>query len=301
MRRELSTTTKRLALNLAYVLPMAGALGVPPALAAPDQDVALSMANRTTVQGAKSASVEVRVPSEATLSAVWGDDNPDLHVDGTGLMPGIVLVKDVPDRSGPYLVAVRAPRDSLCDGSDCPLAEVVRAPGFDEDARGYVIPSGRYILYLLAYGSPVSVTLTLDGLEGNRTIEPDGPAHLSGYEMRPRLAVPGQSLYWDGAYRDMDGPGMLLLYSTIVSRYVLNTDEEHCVYDGEPAAPTAYVPTCPGASRANFSWTWAGDQTWRSQTISLDEVQEAHGLARWYVATHPVEHSTAVALWLTYA
>jgi len=302
----LSTRARSLALALLLgFASLAVALPEPIAAASSSASDRVILGETNTIRGSKARSIEVSVPTDATVS--WTvHANPDLVVDGAGVFPGVVLAADTPRRYGPLLIAGRAPADALCSGADCPDTEYVVSTMEVSPTQppAYIIPRGDYILYLLAYGSPVSVTLTLHGLAGTTEIEPFGPAHLASHLMNPRLAIPAQAAYWDGRFRDMETPGLVFVWSAIVSSYVLNDHMEHCFYSEAPPPPTAHLPTCRGADWSNsFGWTKVDTTSLRHEmtTLAYPVSGEGAGVGYWHVATNPVERTTAFALWLTFA
>ncbi|MGH2712167.1 MAG: hypothetical protein ACRDH9_13330 [Actinomycetota bacterium] len=228
--------------------------------------------------------------------------NPDVQIEGQGLFPGFALVRDASIGDSPALVAGRAPVDALCSGEDClPTEYVISTFPEDSQTESYLIPKGSYSLFLLAFGSPVSVAFTLHGLEGSRNLALTEAAHASSYRMSPEVVIPTEPLYWDGTFREMDGPGLIFTWSAIVSRYLVNDEMAHCYYDEEPDPPIAYVPTCPGGSSVAFSETWVGAPVFRHQMFGfMQTAGGGNGVSYWHLATHPVEKTTAFAVWLTY-
>lgn len=159
------------------------------------------IAGRTTASGSMTSVMRVDVPASATVT--WlPSDNPDVIVEGEGRFVGVVLTSDAPTLDGPTLVAGRIPMDAVCwPGRGCPVGPVVSVQArqmIDWNAGIIRVPAGRYLLYLIADGSPVSVTLQLRGLSGSIDLAPSDPAPIRMVSWSPEAPITAsQSVLWD--------------------------------------------------------------------------------------------------------
>ncbi|HEX2057445.1 MAG TPA: hypothetical protein VHI71_03670 [Actinomycetota bacterium] len=114
------------------------------------------------------------------------------------------------------------------------------------------LPSGNYILYVIADGTPVTVTFRFEGLTGPATNVPlTHPA--DGAIMLPRVRAsigPTRSVYSFGEEVDFSGPsGVAIPLLRFRTGQAFSNRREVCYYLGGPKVPDplAYGPRCPAA------------------------------------------------------
>jgi hypothetical protein len=272
---------------LVLVLPALLAAGAPVA-AAP---AAPALARTTTIRGTRTAYVDVRLPRAATVRTPFGP-SPDIAVSGAGRFVGVALVGTeartrqttlfggrLPDAAGTRFLLPIAPYPAVGGGS----FEVFKTYG---DTA--TLPAGKYRLYLLTDGRPVTVTLRLAGLAGTAALAPRRPAP---YQLAFPAARPAggngltTNVYSAGA--TFDPPSAALLFHAlwvdtsahVAGQYFL------CHREGPGGIePLDHGPGCPEAQQMDFT----NDRT---PTTEPDGKLHLHG----YAPVPDVEH--ALGFW----
>jgi hypothetical protein len=100
-------------------------------------------------------------------------------------------------------------------------------------------------MYLLAVGGPVTATLRLPELTGERRFVPDHVNRVTAAPL-PRVdAVPTPNLAVFGGVGQLTTEGMTLVASLAYNQARVATQFETCHYVGEPQHEYAWYPTCP--------------------------------------------------------
>lgn len=145
------------------------------------------------------------------------------------------------------------PDDVLCHQTECPPPPVELMAYEDDgewtgDTTSAEIPAGTYVLHLIADDSQTSVEVRLVGLSGQVDLVPDEPYPLTIQTLHPRVVTePSQSVFWDGGFRSMQGPGMILQHMWLIEEPNWFAQWSGCKYSEEPTGPLAYAPPCHGA------------------------------------------------------
>jgi hypothetical protein len=190
----------------------------------------------TKVSAATTSMVRINLTRPATLA----DDG--ITVTGTGRVVGAALMEG---QSGVGNGIVQA-GTSPAYGAD----NLGGRLGFSADSSGTHLPAGVYRLYVLADGSPVTVTIRFGGLpSGTVTLTPSA---ISGYRvhdipMRPSSEVGGNVLA-GAVSAPMQRTGIMLrvvhLFPVEPTVGALNT----CVWTGIAPPEASTRPGCPGGA-----------------------------------------------------
>lgn len=219
-----------------------------------------------TLVGDGSAVTRVHIPEGVSLDFRMRADGQlrALDVQGSGRLVGVYLLQIAEPAAADWHLALRLPQPASA------IKVVQSSPG------GCVtcdVKAGEYLMYLIADGDPVSVTLRFDGLDGTVALcEPefcdtqevaDGMAHtLTATESTITTPKPTTDISQDGliAFRSaadsaqLRATGMLvnLGYGAatsgpppVPSAPASAVDHGLCTYGGPPP-PTGVQPYCPG-------------------------------------------------------
>lgn len=240
----------RVLLLLALLL---GAL--PPAGASVAHAAVPSLAGTTVVTGSHLARAVVDLRRWATVDLGLPplSDVPGAAVSGDGRLTGVLLVRRDGDRG---LTRLWVSRAGLCSRAGCRPVRggALHAWGVTRDGKlsssVSELAPGRYDLYLLADGRPVTVTLRLQGLTGRATVRPAAVRGASLWTPEPTVrALPGGSTLGSfGATRQAVLPRRGLVHQ---QTWVVGAEWQHdlracwAVQEPESSAPRSPTP-CPG-------------------------------------------------------
>ncbi|MDQ4124108.1 MAG: hypothetical protein M3134_00715 [Actinomycetota bacterium] len=169
-------------------------------------------------------------------------------------MTGFVLVEESPDILD--RVTLMTTHSRFCGERGCDSGDPFFWHGgtnieYDPDTKVRTLPPGDYFLYVIADGTPVTVTLRFDGLRGRRAVELTRPADAGIMLPRVRASVgPTRSAYWFGEEVDFTGSsGIAIPLVRFRTGHAFSNRREVCYYAGGPAVPeaVAYAPRCPAA------------------------------------------------------
>lgn len=190
----------------------------------------------TVLEGSEPSVVSIEVLTTITISESFGPGQP-IEIDGDGEFVGFALVEDAPRFNGFRLIAGRLPDG----GGSVFLGSGVCSP--------CTITPGRYLLYLLADGSPATVTLRIPELTGNVTLRPRTAITYDAGLLTPRVAsddVMQVRTWGDTANLASEGLLFVAVWSTTSSLHAVG-HQRICASEGEPVV---YPPECnPGLSQ----------------------------------------------------
>ena len=195
-------------------------------------------------------------------------DNNAISVTGSGPFAGILVTPDPP-----YLTAPNCGRTSSGDLIKlCPnpadgiyirglLPSVFGTPRqfvsmTDGDNTTFCskcrLAGGLYRVYVLAEGTPVTVSVTFPGLGGSVDVSPTHGVKLNAGVPDPALEPSGSSAYGAGLTGTLGTPSMQF---GVVGEWVAASADNAvgvCFYDGDPGDPRfAYQPGCFGGPTSN--------------------------------------------------
>jgi hypothetical protein len=243
-----ATTRARRAAAVAALIVL---LGVPTSLGAPAPSLPASAAGRITlghrnvITGDRTRAVSVTLPRPASI-AISDPAPQDLSIRGPGRFVGFALFEDDPG----------TPKKGIFVGRPATrtrIQPVVVASELQLSNGRYLLPAGDYVLYLLADGRDVSVTVTLEGLSGTRAVTPTDPVQYSVAMPAPDYdssTAPGgfKNLYSAGATRRIGE--VAFIFDAMWERHDAHvvTEFMSCHYDHKPQGPAPFAPGCPGAA-----------------------------------------------------
>lgn len=320
MRRQGQGVELLVALALVVGLLFASPSGAMP-MDGPDdssEETTGQMAGLTVLSGSTSGYTEVLVPTGARLLFRLQTDEtgvdfvPALEdVSGEGRLVGFALEGAEAATRPVSAVALRLPE--VIDALRSVAVGTISNPSGDStfcNTEPCVLPAGRYRLYLIADGSPVTVHIRLEGLDGVTHLEPATTVQSSQQlndESGPDLrSVAG--LWYGGVSDVLAARGRVVGLSWAEgSRSIASAASwQRCLYFGdqdEVTTATAYAPGCPGA---DFLAVVAPTVvTGRASSVSIDTLKGAPA-GRYGVggnATYGgarIERAGAAGLWLAW-
>lgn len=298
-------TRKSFALLLAVAAVLLHVVTYAPAARA--QAAVPSLAGVTRIVGSTTSATWVNIPTEARLQWKQGA-NPDVTIDGGGRMAGIVLSQGDPgDLNRPFVMAARS---SFCASAGCTSGDshqfVIGEMPTTNDFEWAVLKPGRYLLYLVTDGAPVSVTLKLHGLSGKSKLVPATPvdAQVNAPREETQVMGPGKKAYWFGDSGTIDAEGGLVAgIMSIKADNWMQGSYGSCL-QREVRSPeiVAFSPACPAGSGPR---TTEGSPLPASREIYESSIWNVTpggdwGLGMNYVAAADVKSAAAVTLYLPY-
>lgn len=162
--------------------------GGPPAPGEPHE-----LCGTTVIRGDQPARMRVNLAADVMLNARFFEGTNNFTIEGEGDYVGFALSEVVTGRTGKTTLAYRGPGHWFGEPSastDHKLFEFDPADDATEplDSRStpqVAVPAGTYDLYLIAEGKPVTVTLTLAGLDGETELLPTEPANIRSETVVP--------------------------------------------------------------------------------------------------------------------
>lgn len=211
-----------------------------------------ALAGVTVVSGSRTGSVFVSVPQAASVSIQPSAKS----IAGNGRAAGALLVAVDPGPKKRTTYALT--RIAFCAAAGC-VTDKTRSAEFafydgDYDDEELRVPAGRYVLYVIADGAPVSVTMKFRGLAGSTRITPTGPADF-GVGPPPVAITEGTTgaVYSAGKATDMSGPGSFSLSALrIASDNWAAGPVTTCLYDRKPPQTVGFGPGCPAGQNFVF-------------------------------------------------
>lgn len=268
-----------------------------------------SLAGKTTVVASRPASIQVRVPAEATIETPFGA-TPDVKVEGGGDLVAFALVQEAAD---PFvLFGGRVPDGA--DGTEValPLSNLPERTGWNFDfVKNYgdrtTVPPGNYRLYVFPGKGTARVSLELAGLRGSMTLSPRDAAAFHVDRPAPRLAAPGpaKNVYSAGSASELRSTGLIFNTLWLKTAPFVAGQFQFCHYEGEdPLDAGAYAPGCANAKQTSTTnnrrtATEASTRLLFGGKSSLPATR--HGQGFWYTTEGVVEDIGYVSLWLSYS
>jgi hypothetical protein len=176
--------------------------------------------------------MQVFLPSEVRLEFDFRPGE-DINLKGDGRFVGFVLSEDVPEHDGNALTAGMLPQDF----GDQLFIFLTDGPTTGKLASTAVLPAGAYNLFILADGSPATVTLRFRELEGHIQLAPKTPAQLDLRQLQPQIPIPGnQAAYTARGYRSLETYGMGFSISWLVAPTHIASEVGACLFLRDPLA-----------------------------------------------------------------
>ena len=266
-----------------------------------------SAAGTTIVQANHSGTVDLTLRDDARI-AVRGTDNPDVSISGDGRVLAMLLYRL--DGNGDSVMALRLPAAagnrtfSFVSSTDPAAQSTCTGPidGVAIDQTCTPQPStvrlheGVYRLAVMTDGSPVTVTLRLHGLSGERVFHPttDQPSAVGDLTS---LANPTGTLARGVA--QLSPTRMGVMFTVAVGKWAPKPDwfgSYGCTYVGGDPIGDQMLPNCPEGSGAGGSILDPLHQ-WPSGELSQASLSWAYGVgAGHYTLGQGMESDTGVTL-----
>ena len=262
----------------------------------------------TRIMGDTTSATWVTVPKEARFSWRYGP-NPDVTIQGGGRMAGVVITEaDFSDRARRFTMAARA---SFCDSPGCTSDDthqfVVGSMPGATNRDWIVLPPGRYLLYLVTDGAPVSVTLRLHGLSGKSKLLPGTPVDAEFHAPSPETEVvgPEKKAYWFGDSGTLDADAGLIAgaLSIQANNWMQGTYGSCLQRDVRSPEPVAFSPACPAGTATRTTEgnpAGSGPRPIHQHSIWTVSPGGDWGLGLNYVAAADVQRAGAVTMYLPY-
>ncbi|MBA2726232.1 MAG: hypothetical protein H0U53_09600 [Actinobacteria bacterium] len=211
-----------------------------------------AIAGETIITGTSSGYIDVRVPKPVSLDTSFDESN-SLEVQGRrGALSGFAMIALNEEGDLAEISGCPGPTNGLMGGQLWQGAEVVDfVMGLNRwnlDAvqcyeERTTLQAGSYRLYLLANGSPTTVTIRFRGLTGKRVLRPTTTTRF--VQERPRPVVDGTNLYSNGALYDSDRHRLSFHALMLITDPHLAGEFNFCYYDDPPQREIAFAPGCP--------------------------------------------------------
>lgn len=285
---------------LASVACLATLLVQAPSVAA-DAPALPRLGRVTEIRTSETASTRVVLPRDIHMFPSF---DPDLRFFGDGRVIAFLLVKEGRDGGLQWSQAISGHRLGQCAEIGC---EPQMWDGGSMGGRGVgrrsTLRAGTYRLYVVADGAPVTIRLTLPGLEGRSLVRPEGAARAVVKTLTPRLHETNSGLIYSAGNISpfRDGHGLTILGLWLKGVGTEKAAMGDCVYEDDPPAveAIAYLPEiCPRSFYSGYqtSGSAAPDDYTIGFNLTLDGLPAAIGA--WYAAQAPVEEAGSVAVWL---
>lgn len=256
----------------------------------------IELCGETILHADSSRVLRVELKEEITLTRPFGEGEL-IEIEGDGPFVGFILTEDVPGRDGRLLIAGYREREPA-------PAEYLAAlggpnhPGFEG-----TFPPGEYLLYLLASGSPMTLTLRLPGLPGRVEFEAETAVRFDARSLEPRIwEEAGRVIYSSGENGEMRTQGLLFASTWAISSNHLVSDVGTCIYDGPaPLAPIAFLPECPdgeGHGGTVFTGVPPRPSNFGHTTLIRGYAPGEYGLGGWYTSVSQPTDAGSVVFWL---
>lgn len=304
--REIRRATKSVAVALAavFLVPVTSL----PAATAPTS-AALPLAGVTRISGDETTASWVSIPEKVRFKRDLSISAPDVRIDGGGRVAGFVLAKAAEDLDRDFAMAVRT---GFCDTPGCAPEETYEfvssySPSGESSHEWVVLTPGRYVLYLLADGAPVSVTLRLRGLSGRTHVRPRTGVDwgVSVPSAQTATVAPERKAYWFGESASLDaGSGLFVgVLSADASEWREGVYGSCLQRELHSPPAIAYSPVCPagGAARTIEGYPLSPvDRTVRDASVWEVTPGGEWGLGLYYMAAADVRSVDAMTFHLAY-
>ena len=246
-------TARRFRVSVLLAILALGLVPVDGEMAAAARPQRLVLGAENTFTASTISGLRVRIPAPASFEA--GSDSSHIQIEGRGRMTGYVLVQEgrhILDRVTLMTTISRFCGEPGCNSKDPFFWHGGTKVPKDSETGVSTLPSGDYILYVVADGAPVTVTLRFDGLRGPAKRVALKDSVDAGIVLpRVRASVgPTRSVYSFGEEVDFSGPsGIAIPLMRFRTGHAFSNRREVCYYLGGPKVPdpVAYGPRCPAA------------------------------------------------------
>lgn len=251
-RPDVLSLPKRGAAWLSLVLLLLATLALAPARAGAEAAARVRLVGRNVFSSSEPGSIRVRVPRDVwipTNRRANGLKASPVSLTGDGSFAGMALLEDpYPGYRRPHHALV-AGRFTGCWDVECQRSASVNylhpSPG---DGKPYRIRAGNYRLFLLTDGSPVTVTLTLPGLDRSRRLPLEPFDGLDVQQIPIENSAPNT---WSGGSSFRSGSlGFSLSALFLHADQYAGGTANVCQYSAPSAPPeeVAYGPQCSAAT-----------------------------------------------------
>ena len=161
--------------------------------------------------------------------------------------------------------------------------------------------SGLWDLYIVADGSPVSVTLKISGSKSRRSVRVNGPVTSEMRTLTPRVHETNtNTIYSAGDFSRLKEPdfGAIALWTIGAPHGATAYGACHFRKDESVPEEVRLVPGCPLGYGSPAVWPGPGD---RGGVVAVSRMDSTtRGLSGWYATASVVEQYGAVGLWIDY-
>ena len=256
---------------------------------------------QNVISGNRTKLMQVVLPADVDMPTRRLGRTVDIA--GAGRAAGFALIARRPVDGVRHLYSVV--RAGFCGVEACAPGATERASFlfFDGDERTddatIELPAGDYLLYVIADGAPVTVTLRLPGLTGQARMR---PATVADFEVtEPTVSAHethSSTVYSNGDSFDMSGPESFSFNALRIQAAAWGGGQiGHCIYDEDPPpAPAAFAPGCPAGTNVPVTDAVAAPvpsvRIYATGVARYDPGVLGHG--SWYASAAAVEEADAV-------
>lgn len=204
------------------------------------------LAGKTTLVADSAGYVPIQLdaPLKLVLDSENRDEEVQVDVDGGGPVAGFVLRLDDSGVDAPGIMRLRTP------AFDFPFVYSIGAVAEESSRSRYVVtlPAGRYRLFAIGAGKPVTVTLRLPGLEGVSKLRPTFSVPLVAADLDRLDPVPADNLAILGSSHALTSTGLVAFELLSDSLNGVAQKVEMCTYapGADSTGSNAFGPGCPG-------------------------------------------------------
>lgn len=227
------------------------------------------------------------------------------HIRGNGRLYGYLMRKvgDYGDTRGPKQEGtrpfIRAVTTGQCTKPGCRA----KHDRFFLETRYNVgnKVAGLWDFYIVADGSPVSVTLKIEGSKSQKSVRVSGPVISEMRTLTPRVhETATNTIYSAGDFSKLKEPDFGAIALWTIGAPHGATAYGACHFRRQESVPeeVRLVPGCPLGYGSPAVWPAPGD---RGGIVTVSRMDSTtRGLNGWYATTSVVERYGAVGLWIDY-
>lgn len=276
-----------LIMSLANLVPVAeSAAGVSPRIHA--------LSGKTTFRASETSSALIRFPTDVNFLKEFR-----ASFQGDGRVQGFILRKTGEYKQEGFRPVIENITIGQCARRGC------SARNQSGSTTGFGVGkhlSGVWELYIVADGSPVTVTFRIEGLAGRSHVPVNNRARAHTKTLRPVIhETHSHAVYSAGHFTSLTQADYGVVGLWVVGTPHLATGYGDCIYYGEAALPetVAFMPGCPAAD-GEPDVHGSGDLGRGGVVFTSAAFDDARGLGGWYTTAAVVERYGAVALWIDF-